>query len=325
MNELSKILAINARRFYRVAMKREDSFEATYAYSDYSHQAASDLIRHGIESNAPFLVSRFGYSELRALLTFMHVHEKAPDWKKVFSFARGEKVEPWWSENTVKIITHNAGVFPAKIEIIEDFCRLVLQDIPEIDVLGSWLGGEHWVKPLMRKTKFIRFLDFYHFLNKDPWTAALAGKRVLVVHPFSASIQNQYKVKEKIFTGTHTLPDFELITYKTVQSIAGNRPVQFDTWFDALETMKSDIARIDFDVAILGCGAYGMPLAAYIKRDLKRKAIHLGGNTQILFGIKGSRWENDANFNHIFNDYWVRPLSEETPEGHQTIDSKCYW
>jgi hypothetical protein len=270
-------------------------------------------------------VSRFGHSELRAVLTYLQINEEYSDIKKLAEYVKGEKVEPWWHENTVKQITHNAGVFPKDIDIIERFCRLTLEEVKDIDVLGSWLGGERWVKPMMPQTKFMRFHDFYHFLHQRPWTEALKNKKVLVVHPFSKSIQQQYKIKNKIYHGVHELPEFSLITYQAVQSIAGNKPAEIDDWFQALDKMKSDLSRIDFDVALLGCGAYGMSLAVFIKTKLKRKAVHLGGNAQILFGIRGSRWENDPAFSDIFNEHWVRPLPEETPRGHQTIDSNCYW
>lgn len=325
MTELEKTIALTGRRIFRRVFNVQDKFETTSDNCDYFDQAASDLIRHGLESNRPFAVSRFGHSELRTLLTYLHIREETSDITKVISYIRGQKVEPWWFDNTLRKITHNAGVFPRKIEVIEDFCRLILDDMKEIDVLGSWLGGEVWIKAMMPQTKFIRFHDFYHFLHQEPWTLALANKRVLVVHPFSKSIQSQYKIKEKIFSGAHILPDFELITYQAVQSIAGNTPTGFVSWFEALDSMKADISKINFDIAILGCGAYGMPLASYVKRDLKRKAVHLGGNVQILFGIKGSRWTDDPNFSHIFNSYWVRPLADETPSGHQTVDSNCYW
>ncbi|WP_276373179.1 hypothetical protein [Chryseolinea sp. H1M3-3] len=325
MTAVEQKLALNLRRFFRIGLGFKDKFETTSDNCDYFEQSASDLIRDGLASNAPFAVSRFGHSELRALLTYLHIQEDTSEFRKLLSFIKGDKVEPWWNKNTLKIITHNAGLFPKDIQVIENFCELILRDMKEIDVLGSWLGGEMWIKDMMPDTKFMRFHDFYHFLHRDPWTTALKDKKILVVHPFSKSIQSQYKIKDKIFSGAHTLPDFELITYKAVQSIAGNKPEGFNTWFEALDAMKTDFSKIDFDIAILGCGAYGMPLAASIKRDLRKKAVHLGGNTQILFGIKGSRWESDPNFSHIFNSYWIKPLPEETPAGHVTIDSNCYW
>lgn len=325
MNNLEKTLAINLRRVFRIGFGYKDKFETTSDNCDYFGQEASDLIRAGLEGDAPFAVSRFGHSELRAVLTYLHVREQDSDWKKLFAFIKGDKVEPWWSDNTIHKITHNAGVFPVSLEVIERFCELTLKDIPDIDVLGSWLGGERWIKGRMPHAKFMRFHDFYHFLHERPWTTALKDRKVLVVHPFERSIQHQYQQKEKIFSGVHQLPDFKLITHKAVQSIAGNQPDGFNDWFEALGKMQSDISTIDFDIAILGCGAYGMPLAVYIKNVLKRKAIHLGGNVQFLFGIKGSRWENDPVFKPYINEYWLKPMSEETPKGHQTIDSNCYW
>lgn len=325
MTKMEKNLAINLRRLFRIVFGKHDKFETTSYYCDYFNQEASDLIRDGLMSQEPFAVSRFGHSELRAVLTYLHIQEKKSRVSKIWSYVIGDKVEPWWFDNTIRKIAHNAGVFPKELSVIEDFCKLILKEMPQIDVLGSWLGGERWVKPQLPDTKFMRFHDFYHFLHETPWTVALEGKKVLVVHPFIRSIEKQYKRKQEIFTGNYTLPDFQLITYPAVQSIAGNEPVGFDTWFHALNFMKNGISKIDFDIAILGCGAYGMPLATFIKRDLRKKALHLGGNVQILFGVRGSRWESDPHFTHIFNDAWVKPLPEETPSGHQSIDSNCYW
>ena len=61
------------------------------------------------------------------------------------------------------------------------------------------------------------------------------------------------------------LPDFELITFQPVQSIASN-PVDFSTWFEALDWMCTQVEQIDFTTAIIGAGAYGFPLGAHIKR-----------------------------------------------------------
>lgn len=70
---------------------------------------------------------------------------------------------------------------------------------------------------------------------------------------------------------------------KPVQSIADNKEgLPYETWFDALNDMKSKIKEIDFDIAIIGAGAYGMFLAQYVK-TLGRQAIHGGG--QLNFSL----------------------------------------
>ena len=129
-----------------------------------------------------------------------------------------------------------SGFFPPKIDKIEQFCELFINDIKEIDVLGSWLLDEKYVKDSIRKAKQVVLEDLEPFFASSPWTRALEGKKILVVHPFSESIESQFKKRELIFENDF-LPQFELKTIKAVQSIAGSK-TQFSDWFEALEYMK---------------------------------------------------------------------------------------
>ena len=65
--------------------------------------------------------------------------------------------------------------------------------------------------------------------------------------------------------------------------------------------MYEQSLKTSFDVAIIGCGAYGMPLGAMLK-DAGKTVIHLGGVTQILFGIKGKRWDENKT-SELYNQY----------------------
>ena len=84
--------------------------------------------------------------------------------------------------------------------------------------------------------------------------------------------------------------------------------------------MKTEVDKKEYDIAIIGCGSYSIPLGAHIK-GAGKMAVHLGGTTQLLFGIKGSRWDNQAE--KIYNENWIRPLSCDTPDNIHTKDS--YW
>ena len=129
-----------------------------------------------------------------------------------------------------------------------------------------------------------------------------------------------------MFPNENWLPEFSLKVIKSVQSAAGEKP-PFKDWFEALEFMKKEIKYSDFDIAIIGCGAYGLPLAGYCK-SLGKKALHLGGGTQLLFGIKGKRWEKqyrDACYRDLFNEFWVYPDKKETPQNAIKIEGACYW
>lgn len=91
--------------------------------------------------------------------------------------------------------------------------------------------------------------------------------------------------------------------------------------------MKNEINKTDFDIAIIGCGAYGFSLAAHVKR-IGKKAVHLGGATQLLFGIIGKRWESADIYIKKFtfkNDYWVRPLESEKPNNSEKVEGSTYW
>jgi len=68
-----------------------------------------------------------------------------------------------------------------------------------------------------------------------------------------------------------------------------------------------------------------MNLGAFIKRDLGKTALHLGGLTQILFGIRGRRWEADSKYNALYTDSWTRALPHETPSANARVENGCYW
>lgn len=127
-----------------------------------------------------------------------------------------------------------------------------------------------------------------------------------------------------IYGGKNIMPKFKLLTYKPVQTIAYNNIEDYFDWFEALDKMKRDISKIDFDIAIIGCGAYGFPLAAECKR-LGKKAIHLGGQTQLMFGILGKRYENNEYYKEFINDYWAHPLEEEKIKNWESVEGGCYW
>jgi hypothetical protein len=114
-----------------------------------------------------------------------------------------------------------------------------------------------------------------------------------------------------------------LITYKNIQSIGDSGP--HSSWLESLEFMKSEISDIDFDIALLGCGGYGMPLASFIKNELNKPSIYIGGGLQILFGIKGDRWDNHEDVGKFYNSYWSRPLQTERPDAANSVEGGCYW
>lgn len=89
--------------------------------------------------------------------------------------------------------------------------------------------------------------------------------------------------------------------------------------------MCRKIDDLDFDIAILGCGSYGMPLAHYIKM-IGKSSIYAGAYTQVMFGIKGKRWNIEGNFHHSYwNKYWKWSEESEIPKNSDKVENGCYW
>lgn len=184
---------------------------------------------------------------------------------------------------------------------------------------------DYIIENYAEQCKLCHLMGLEPWYVERPWTASLKGKKVLIIHPFASTIQSQYKQREWLFPGTEILPKFkELYVLKAVQTIAGERDKRFRDWFEALEWMYEEAMKLDFDIAIVGCGAYGFLLASKIK-EAGKQAVHMGGATQLLFGIKGRRWEKHPVISKLFNDYWVRPSENERPIKASSVEGGCYW
>ena len=166
-----------------------------------------------------------------------------------------------------------------------------------------------------------RVVEPYYFEN--PWTESLKGKKVLIVNPLSQTIRYQYKKREHIWENPNMLPEFDLMLYESVQSLGGVGP--HSSWLESLNIMKDDISKLDFDIALLGCGTYGLPLLKHIRQNLNKSVIYVGGAVQVFFGIKGKRWDKEPNVNKFYNQYWRRPFDIEIPQYAKMVEDGCYW
>lgn len=121
----------------------------------------------------------------------------------------------------------------------------------------------------LRNSQFIALRLLEPFWSKQPWTKALENKKILVIHPFAEAISKQYNQREVLFNNPTMLPQFkDFHVIKAVQSLGGDDK-RFSDWFEALDWMKNEMDKIDYEICLIGCGAYGFPLAAYAKNKGK--------------------------------------------------------
>lgn len=293
---------------------------------------ASKKIYNLLSSEKPCMLARFGSTELNCLNNYLAI---CKDNHKILDYIFNREYEWWWNKKNFENMKTYSGFFPNDKDSIEKFCRLMITDINELDLLGSWLEfAEDYINIYINNIPKVTLLFLEPYWSKNPWSRALKGKKVLVIHPFADLIQKQYKEnRTKLFENPNVLPEFELYTIEAVQSLGGETH-GFEDWFEALKSMENKMDKCDYDIALIGCGAYGFSLAAHAKR-MGRKAVHLGGALQLLFGIKGRRWEDENYGEHLFgkknaykslfNEYWIRPDTAHTPNVANNIEGGCYW
>ncbi|CAM3471319.1 hypothetical protein [Zobellia roscoffensis] len=291
----------------------------------------SQIVHQQLVSDKPCMIARFGSTELNMLVNYLGVLDKR---KNILKYIQGKKQPWWWEENRIQQMQRWSGFFPPTEAKIQQFCELMLQDIQVVDVLGSWIPEESYFKDKMSEAQIVKLVLLEPYTSQKPWSRALKGRKVLVVHPFAELIEAQYKKRESLFDNPEVLPEFDLQTIPAVQSLGGESN-GFTDWFEALQWMKDEIDKRDYDICLIGAGAYGFPLAAHVKRQGK-KSFHLGGALQLLFGIKGKRWE-DPNYGvsewgipegfylRLMNEYWVRPTPKEKPKTADAVEDACYW
>ena len=230
-----------------------------------------------------------------------------------------------YSHTTLKEANQNAGIFPPTTKALDRACGSILDALKKVELLGCWPVGyqSRLAMDLDRLPMRCEMPDLEPFFYTLPWTYALKGKKVCIIHPFVDSIKQQWSRRKILFDNQAILPDFNLILQKPPVTTTGAIH-QWDTWDSALEDLWHNVKELEFDVALIGCGSYSLPIGAKI-RDQGRSAIHLGGSLQLLFGIFGKRWETFDNQQNMVNEAWIRPVETDQPIGYQNIENGCYW
>lgn len=267
------------------------------------------------EKNEPFAAGKIGNCELICIYNyFMYQH-------------KNQLVQ--WSPNVIEETYNNTGVFPQTEQARIEFINEIVNCMPDIDCLAWWsmfnMDFEgRFIKKYSPNCELIDLQSLEPFYSGSPWTEHLKGKKVLVISPFTDTIQKQYKIKDKLWKDSRILPDFELLTIKHQHSPGIDKPSKYNSWIEMITDLKEQMNKVEYDVMLIGAGASALPLVAHAKRTGK-KAIHLGGPLQLLFGIKGGRWDNGDIGKVFYNEYWTRPSLEETPEKFKNIEGGCYW
>lgn len=235
---------------------------------------------------------------------------------------RGELKLGSYTDVIKEAMKSGAGFFPTDDENLDRFAELYIDCIKQIDIYAAWSKFDKNI--FNKEAKICRLVDIDPFFTVHRWPLAMAGKRVTIVHPFTATIARQFPKRDLLFDRP-TLPDCTLTLVQAPQTQA-DASTDGQDWFANLAEMERLIEESRPDVCIIGAGAYGLPLAAHAK-SLGATAVMMGGATQLLFGIIGNRWLNDRQYRALVNEHWTRPGDDEKPQGFQKMEiaGGAYW
>jgi hypothetical protein len=203
-----------------------------------------------------------------------------------------------------------------------------LQQLESIDVMATFPNIESYEKIIFEALQFrtiVKHRALEPFYFDDPWSKHLRGKVVLIVHAFVSSIRCQLWRSDVLFSNPNVLPPFEAKFVQMPQALGGKKP--HDSYMKTLSFVKKKIDLVGpFDVAIVAAGAYAMPIAMYCKSKHHAVAVVMGGGSQLLFGLKGHRWDTHPVLSKLYNTHWMYPLEEDTPLNANSIESGGpYW
>lgn len=284
---------------------------------DMNVRAGNKLIRHRLQEGIPTAISRLGACEMEVLSWHLGI-------PRIYKYQRRP---PHFDELD---LAEQAGVFPPAESTYREFSELYLERMKDIDVWSVWyntgeakLIREYGAPGAIRMDP--RAVEPY-YCPEQPWSEALSGKRVLVVHPYAKTISRQLERMQQVWSLYPRLfPKCEVMCIQAPYGFSGNgfaSGAEMVKWIeDAIDSAAADPG---FDVALIACGGAGLPVTSHVK-NIGKIGIYVGGALQLFFGIRGKRWENWPFFQKMYNDSWVQPELEELPPCVLSFDSGAYW
>lgn len=280
-----------------------------------------------IASRRIFAAGKLGTSETEALWFYI-------------AMRRGKTKYPYISD-IKKNMTVNAGLFPATDEAIDDWAQHMLGEVlGELDGLVEWntlnpIQESQILNAFSPKSKRFpaRSIEpYYEETAATRWTYRIPDRtKVAVVTPFATSVEAQWCKQSAVWPSVPVWnPAVEIIPikayYSPYLSPTASWPADIDAggWRAAIRSMTDVVVASGAKIALIGVGALSLPLAVALKKR-GVAAIHTGGATQILFGVKGKRWITHSIISGFFNDAWISPAVSEIPSNNTAVEGGCYW
>lgn len=269
------------------------------------------------------LIGRFGSTELTTIC--LSIYNSNMDKEEMLERA--------------KLLEQYSGIFPATILTVNTWVKDYMDAISDANIM---VAG--WYEPLSIPERTLldnvcplasriplRALEPYYSNPECCWTRALENQKVCVVSSFAETMKKQIMVADNIWPHCNiilpTNADWSFVRSYYPPAIAKGVcewPNNISSWKSAIDYLFNEVMKSEARIILIGCGALAIPLGARLKKEGKI-CIVMGGAIQVMFGIKGRRWENHSYISDLFNDDWIYPDDSEVPGGAKQIEGGCYW
>ena len=237
----------------------------------------------------------------------------------------------------------NAGLFGSSgqkhSDVITEWSKYMHDNIDFLDEMVLWNPIQPIAEEIFARTYVNRIKSFlplraiepyYQDKEENRWTLAVTS--FCVVSPFKESIESQWSKRDSLFPFPIWSPTVE---FKGVIR-CGYSPALTDTvgawsssvlangWMSAVKSIIDQCVALNVKLVLVGAGCLSLPICFELKKR-GISAIHTGGGTQIMFGVRGSRWSKHDVISKFFNDYWSTPLPSEIPSRAGNVEGGCYW
>lgn len=201
---------------------------------------------------------------------------------------------------------------------------------PFVCFLNKYMELKKYIKPYLKYLNCNMIVNDFIYTLKDIKSFIL-NKKVLLITPFCDLIKQQIENNNfnVLYNDIYKNTEFVYYTFPYKFFNTGEHNNNFET----LEIIKNEIIKLDFDIALLSCGADAGFLADYI-HALNKCSIYVGGILPVFFGIFGKREIGNSKNKLLFENeniddftpYIITEIPDKyKPTKYNEIENGCYW
>lgn len=284
-----------------------------------------DGIKNAVEKKQGYAAAKLGVSQ-KYWMYYKVILEKGIDKKEIKEFEK-------------KLLFHGlyqVGIFPAAAKFYIEYNEFYMEHVRNIDCLGLFFQEPELelIKFYDLKNKFIYFPlqepDQSSPVNEENcYLKFFKNKKILIICPFADFIKE--RCSKEIFESVWSKIGKKWFFPKKVESLEfpygfeEETQKTFPTAIDLFSHIKDEIAKKDFDIALIAAAGLSIPIASFVK-NIGKIGIDLGGHLQFVFGVIGKRWREKEDIRKMyFNESWIDMPKKYRPNAKGVCDNGAYW